>query len=144
MRLAFFNSQTGGHHMAQIPAKTKDHPDVQAMYKQREEINKSNEEAMARMESTQPTPTQEENDLAKLGVAVEDKEPDGAGPTVIRTFTVANVPLGAELPDMPEVTPQDPAAREKAARERTERDQAKREQAERERAERERAQQAKL
>jgi len=110
--------------MAQTPAKTKDHPDVQAMQKQREEINKSNEEAMKRMESTQPTPTQEENDLAKLGVAVDDKEPDGAGPTVIRTVTVANVPMGAELPDMPEVTPQDKAEQERIQRERAERERA--------------------
>ena len=86
--------------MAQIPAKTKDHPDVQAMYKQREEINKSNEEAMARMESTQPTPTQEENDLAKLGIQVDEKEPDGSGPTVIRKTVVANVPLGYDTKAM--------------------------------------------
>lgn len=27
-----------------------------------------------------PTPTQEENDLAKLGLSVQDKEDDGSGP----------------------------------------------------------------
>jgi len=31
-------------------------------------------------QSGQPTPTQEENDLAKLGVAVPEKEDDGTGP----------------------------------------------------------------
>jgi hypothetical protein len=86
--------------MAQTPAKTKDHPDVKAMQERREQQTRSNVEAMARMESSQPTPTQEENDLAKLGVAVDDKEPDGAGPTIIRTTVVANTPLGAEPPSL--------------------------------------------
>jgi len=92
--------------MAQVPAKTKDHPDVKAMQTRREAQTRSNEEAMKRMDASQPTPTQEENDLAKLGVAVEDKQPDGSGPTVIRNTVVANVPLGAEPPDLPEAVPQ--------------------------------------
>jgi len=119
--------------MAQIPAKTKDHPDVQAMYKQREEINQQNEAAMRRMESTQPTPTQEENDLAKLGVAVEEKEPDGAGPTIIRTVTVANTPLGYEVPNIADpFSPEGKAEQERVDRERKEH----RERADRERTER--------
>jgi hypothetical protein len=97
--------------MAQTPAKTKDHPDVQRMQKQREEQARSNEQAMKRMEMSQPTPTQEENDLAKLGVAVEQKQPDGSGPTVIRTVVVAGVPLGAEPPELPEPSPQDKSER---------------------------------
>jgi len=81
--------------MAQQPAKTKDHPSVKAMESQRDERKKANEEAMKRMESSQPTPTQEENDLAKLGVAVEEKQADGTGPTVITKNVTANEPLGA-------------------------------------------------
>jgi len=80
--------------MAQTPAKGKDHPDVQAMQEQREERKRQVEEAMKRMESSQPTPTQEENDLAKIGVAVDKKEDDKSGPTVITTTVVANEPLG--------------------------------------------------
>jgi len=108
--------------MAQTPAKTKDHPDVQAMQKRREAQTKANEEAMARMESSQPTPTQEENDLAKLGVAVEDKQPDGAGPTVIRTTVVANTPLGYEPPTISDpFSAEGKAEQERIARERAER-----------------------
>ena len=108
--------------MAQTPAKTKDHPDVQEMQARRDEQTRSNEEAMKRMESTQPTPTQEENDLAKLGVAVDEKEPDGAGPTVIRTVVVANTPLGAEPPSITDpYSAEGKAERERAERERAER-----------------------
>jgi hypothetical protein len=45
------------------------------------------------MESSQPTPTQEENDLARIGVVVDKKEDDKSGPTVITTTVVANEPL---------------------------------------------------
>jgi len=81
--------------MAKELRKTKDSPDVNAMLQeQREERAVANEEAMERMDSAQPTPTQEENDLARLGIQVDEKEPDGSGPTVIRKTVVANVPLG--------------------------------------------------
>lgn len=66
----------------------------QALQEQREERGKATAEAVQRMESTQPTPTQEENDLAKLGVAVDEKEDDGSGETVIEKRIVANQPLG--------------------------------------------------
>jgi len=75
-------------------AKNADHPGVKAMEAQRNERKKANEEAMKRMESSQPTPTQEENDLAKLGVVVEEKEDDKSGETVITKTIVANQPLG--------------------------------------------------
>ena len=61
---------------------------------QRQERAEATAEAVKRMESTQPTPTQEENDLAKLGVAVEEKEDDGSGETIIERRIVANQPLG--------------------------------------------------
>ena len=66
----------------------------QALQEQRDERAKTTAEAVKRMESTQPTPTQEENDLAKLGIAVEEKEDDGSGETVIEKRIVANQPLG--------------------------------------------------
>ena len=65
-----------------------------AMEEHREERKKQNEEAMKRMESSQPTPTQEENDLARLGVVVEKKQDDKSGQTVITKTVVANEPLG--------------------------------------------------
>jgi hypothetical protein len=80
--------------MAKEVRKTKDHPEVQALQEQREAQAVANEEAMERMDTAQPTPTQEENDLARLGIHVDEKEPDGSGPTVITKTIVANVPLG--------------------------------------------------
>lgn len=87
--------------MAKEVRKTKDSPDVKAMLQdQNEERAIANEEAMERMDSAQPTPTQEENDLARLGIHVDEKEPDGSGPTVIRKTVVANVPLGYDTKSM--------------------------------------------
>src|SRR5262245_22549598 len=65
-----------------------------AMAEHREERAKATAAAVQRMESTQPTPTQEENDLAKLGVPVDQKEDDGSGETIIERHVVANQPLG--------------------------------------------------
>lgn len=50
--------------------------------KEQEARKKSNEESAKRMEGGKPTPTQEENDLAKLGVVLESHEDDGSGPEV--------------------------------------------------------------
>jgi hypothetical protein len=41
----------------------------------------------------QPTPTQLENDLAAVGYPVEQKEPDGSGPSVVTRTIVANQPV---------------------------------------------------
>ena len=65
------------------------------MQGQREDRKQQTEAALKHMESSQPTPTQEENDLAKVGVIVEDKEDDKSGPTVITRTIVANEPLAA-------------------------------------------------
>ena len=43
-------------------------------------------------EQLKPTPTQLENDLAAVGLNVDQKEPDGSGPTVITRTIVANQP----------------------------------------------------
>lgn len=61
----------------------------------RDERKKQTEASLKRMESSQPTPTQDENDLAKIGVIVEKKEDDKSGPTVITTTVVANEPLAS-------------------------------------------------
>jgi len=96
--------------MAKDLRKTKDHPDVKAMQEQRDERAKANLDAMKRMDSSNPTPTQEENDLARLGVHVDEKEDDGSGPTVITQNYVANVPLGYDTRSMlPTPTPTQPS-----------------------------------
>jgi hypothetical protein len=59
---------------------------------QKEERAKLNAEADKRMSESKPTPTQEENDLARLGSPVLEKEPDGSGPDP------HNLPLGAVAP----------------------------------------------
>jgi len=40
----------------------------------------ANAEAQRRSDEAKPTPTQRENDLAKVGVVVEEKEDDGSAP----------------------------------------------------------------
>jgi hypothetical protein len=48
--------------------------------KQADERKKANDEANKRMESSKPTPSQEENDLARLGAPPEKLADDGSGP----------------------------------------------------------------
>lgn len=66
--------------------------EVQArLDEQRAVIDKRNAEAEERMAKSKPTPTQRENDLARLGVLV-DKEPDGTpeeDPTVTKAMEPA-------------------------------------------------------
>src|SRR5262245_42390136 len=81
--------------MAENAARKKAQEEARkAVQEQREERAKAMAEAVKRMESTQPTPTQEENDLAKVGVVVDEEEDDGSGETVIEKRIVANQPLG--------------------------------------------------
>jgi hypothetical protein len=81
--------------MAETQPKDKDHPDMKAYEAQREERKRLTDEAIHRAQSTTPTPTQEENDMARMGIRVDEHKDDGSGPTVIETRTVANVPLSA-------------------------------------------------
>ena len=82
--------------MAVSEARRKAQEDARkAVQEQREERAKATAEAVHRMESTQPTPTQEENDLAKVGVVVDEKEDDGSGETIIERRIVANQPFDA-------------------------------------------------
>jgi hypothetical protein len=52
----------------------------ETLAKQAEERQKANAEANKRMESSKPTPSQEENDLARLGAPPEKLADDGSGP----------------------------------------------------------------
>ena len=67
--------------------------------KQAEESKKSREEAEKRMASSKPTPTQEENDRARLGEKIESHEDDGSGPepkfTVTRQVEASDKPASA-------------------------------------------------
>jgi hypothetical protein len=51
------------------------------MAETREEVvKKASEDAAKKLDAMRPTPTQEENDKAKLGQNVDEKEDDGSGP----------------------------------------------------------------
>jgi hypothetical protein len=82
--------------MADTQARKKAQDDARkALQEQREERAKVTAEAVKRTDSTQPTPTQEENDLARLGIFVDQKEDDGSGENVIvEKRIVAGQPLG--------------------------------------------------
>ena len=60
----------------------KEHPQVAALQKQYDEIEKRNKEAMDRQDNSKPTPTQAENDLARLGALTntDEKEDHGGEP----------------------------------------------------------------
>ena len=64
--------------------------------KEAEARKKAGEELAKRMENAKPTPTQEENDLARLGVDVPNKQDDGSGPEV--HFVVQKVITGEDKP----------------------------------------------
>lgn len=51
----------------------------------KERRDKANKEHEERVAHSKPTPTQEENDLAKLGASVHDKQADGSAPDPHRT-----------------------------------------------------------
>jgi hypothetical protein len=59
---------------------TRDHPAVKMLDEQYQEIEKRNAEVMERQNKAKPTPTQAENDLARLGALdpFEPKEDHGA------------------------------------------------------------------
>jgi hypothetical protein len=76
--------------IAQREATNKANAD--ALKEQKEERAKLNAEADKRMSESKPTPTQEENDLARLGSPVMEKEPDGSGPDP------HNLPIGVTAP----------------------------------------------
>jgi len=64
--------------------------------KDAEARKKSMEEAVKRMEQSKPTPTQEENDRARLGEDVVQKADDGSGPEV--HFVVQRQIVGEDKP----------------------------------------------
>ena|SRR5215475_11602626 len=78
-------------------ARKKAQEDARRAYEEnRGQVNEITQEAIARAEKSKPTPTQEENDLARLGIDVPDKQDDGSGETVIERVVVANRPLGPQ------------------------------------------------
>ena len=86
------------------------------------QLKASNDERAKQVEAAsksagKPTPTQEENDLAKLGFPVDPKEPDGSGPVVITRTVVANQPLAAGGYETRAVAAADKAAREAVEKE---------------------------
>jgi hypothetical protein len=52
----------------------------ETVQKEAEERKRRHDEAIKRMESIKPTPTQEENDRARRGEDVAQKADDGSGP----------------------------------------------------------------
>jgi hypothetical protein len=67
--------------MARKPRSDNDA--AKAVAARRQETEDANAEAMRRMDEARPTPTQEENDLAKVGALnPDDKEDDGSGAPV--------------------------------------------------------------
>src|SRR5262245_16418039 len=83
-----------------------------AMEAHREERAQATAEAVKRMEAKQPTQTQEEKDLAKLGIAGDEKQDDGSGETVIEKRVVANQPLGPGGYETRAATPKDKPKKE--------------------------------
>ena len=65
----------------QQPTTTRDREQAakQQMEKAAEARKASQDKAVKMMEQSKPTPTQEENDLARMGVDVVEKEDDGSG-----------------------------------------------------------------
>ena len=82
--------------MAKSEAAKKTAEDARkAFQEQREQMNKANEEATLRVTRAKPTPTQEENDLARIGIHVDEKEDDGSGENVIvQRSMIAGQPVG--------------------------------------------------
>lgn len=59
----------------------KDNPAIKDMEARRDELARANAETEKRVANSKPTPTQEENDLAKIGALdIDSKEDDGSGP----------------------------------------------------------------
>lgn len=68
--------------MAKTPTNTKNDNSPEGMLSaQRDDRERVVRESTERMESSTPTPTQEENDRARLGILdIDDKQDDGSGP----------------------------------------------------------------
>ena len=66
-----------------------------AYEEQRAERAKLTEAALKRMQESQPTPTQEECDLARIGMPVDIKQDDKSGPEVITRTVIAGVPVSS-------------------------------------------------
>jgi hypothetical protein len=68
------------------PSKDQTAAAKEQLAKDAEARKKQNEEVAKRVETSKPTPTQEENDMARLGADVVEKQDDGSGPEVKLTL----------------------------------------------------------
>lgn len=75
--------------MARTPDAAKVRRDAaEKLLDQQEKHRQRAVEHSERLQNSQPTPTQRENDLAALGVANVDKEDDGSGPELVHARVV--------------------------------------------------------
>ena len=94
------------------PTKDQAAAAKEQLSKDAEARKKQNEETAKRVEQSKPTPTQEENDRARMGEDVVNKEDDGSGDEL--TLQVTRKPLGQH--------PQQSQRGEKSDREKAEAD----------------------
>jgi hypothetical protein len=73
-------------------------PREQQVAQNEETKNKSVEEYYARSEAAKPTPTQQEADRAKVGLPVDEKEPDGSEPEEVTQRRVLESRLPGNQP----------------------------------------------
>lgn len=66
--------------MAEQAHDTSQKAHIDAIKKEGEELKKKQAEQYAKMAKAKPTPTQDENDRAKLGEVIKEHEDDGSGP----------------------------------------------------------------
>jgi hypothetical protein len=72
---------------------------VKGMRERQREQDEANAESYRRMNASTPTPTQEENDLARIGALdIDKKQDDGSGPDRGARQVRRNVEAGAPAP----------------------------------------------
>jgi site-specific DNA-cytosine methylase len=72
---------------------------TKAVDERKKEQDEANAESYRRMHASKPTPTQRENDLAKVGALnIDEKEDDGSGPDRGVRQVRRNVEAGAPAP----------------------------------------------
>jgi hypothetical protein len=66
-------------------AEGQANPSVEAAKKESAELKKKQQEQYDKMAKAKPTPTQDQNDRAKLGEIIKEHEDDGSEPDPFRT-----------------------------------------------------------
>jgi hypothetical protein len=80
------------------PTKDQAAAAKEQLSKDAEARKKQNEETAKRVEQSKPTPTQEQNDLARRGADVVEKQDDGSGPEIKLTLQREVTPADKEKP----------------------------------------------